>query len=279
MHKWVLGAAALLSILTSGDSIAGSSQLCSYGHQQRLISIVNAGAERSVPCQVQYKRRGTKNTLWYAHHERGYCEAQAAAFVQKQIDWGWKCAPVADAATLIGVPADPPSGPSQQSPVPGDDVALNEAGASAVHIRGPKQRGGTRHPARVKPQASDGGTGALAKAKSWLAIAPFGAALGAATPVKPAVEEFYQVNGRMPERSEDIGLDDWDRGTGGPRVDLKVGESGQIWARSTGSMGVEIVVLLKPLLAAGSSWFQWQCVTSIDVGVDDCAVDRNLAYE
>ncbi len=278
MHKWVLGAAALLSILTSGDSIAGSTQLCSYGHQQRLVSIVNAGAERSVPCQVQYTRRGTKISLWHAHHERGYCEAQAAAFVQKQIDWGWKCAPVADAATLFGVPADPPSGPIQQSPVPGDDVALNDAGASAVPIRGPKQRGGSRHPARLKPQAPDGGTGALAKAKSWLAIAPFGAALSAATPVKPAVEEFYQVNGRMPDRSADIALDDWERAADSRKVERKIGVDGQIWARSRGSMGIELVLMLKPLVTAGSSWLQWQCVTSIDVGVEDCTVDRDLSY-
>jgi len=77
-------------IATSAMAIENRTTMCVHGNQTRMIEVVYT-SENNVPCSVEYtKAEGTK-TLWTAQNKAGYCENQAAAFVEKQIGWGWSC--------------------------------------------------------------------------------------------------------------------------------------------------------------------------------------------
>lgn len=49
----------------------------------------------SVPCEVHYYKDteapGEREVLWRAMNEEGYCESQAAAFIEKLGGMGWSC--------------------------------------------------------------------------------------------------------------------------------------------------------------------------------------------
>ena len=80
----------LVGISTSAIAMENRTTICVHDNQTRIIEIVYAG-ENNVPCEVQYtKAEGTK-TLWRAQNKAGFCENKAAAFVEKQIGWGWSC--------------------------------------------------------------------------------------------------------------------------------------------------------------------------------------------
>jgi hypothetical protein len=64
--------------------------VCLNDNQTRIIEIVYTG-EGKVPCEVQYTKSEGTQTLWSAQNKEGYCENKAAAFVEKQIGWGWSC--------------------------------------------------------------------------------------------------------------------------------------------------------------------------------------------
>ena len=79
-----------LSMLAS-VCLADETYVCTYGQQERVISVVYQDQEMKVPCEVRYEKDGTTATLWTAEHEVGYCEEKAQELVQKQREWGWIC--------------------------------------------------------------------------------------------------------------------------------------------------------------------------------------------
>ena len=68
-----------------------STTTCTYGSQERVISVVYLVDGQKVPCEVQYTKNGVTETPWSAENEEGYCEEKATALVEKQIGWGWSC--------------------------------------------------------------------------------------------------------------------------------------------------------------------------------------------
>lgn len=86
----VMSVSLLLSISTSAIAKESRTTLCVHDNQTRVIEIVYAG-ENGVPCDVQYTKEDDTKTLWSAQNKLGYCENKAAAFVEKQIGWGWSC--------------------------------------------------------------------------------------------------------------------------------------------------------------------------------------------
>lgn len=75
---------------------------CSFEQLQRRIEILSEPGV-SVPCEVHYYKDtespGSKQVLWTASTEAGFCAARAEEFVAKLRDWGWECnAGLADAA-------------------------------------------------------------------------------------------------------------------------------------------------------------------------------------
>jgi len=79
------------------------SYLCTNGDLQRRLEIVH-DAGVTVPCEVHYHKDteapGEVQVLWQAKGEEGYCEAQAAAFIEQLTQWGWSCAPGGSEATV-----------------------------------------------------------------------------------------------------------------------------------------------------------------------------------
>ena len=69
-----------LSMLAS-VCFADETYVCTYGQQERVISVVYQDQEMKVPCEVRYEKDGTTATLWSAEHVVGYCEAQAEELV------------------------------------------------------------------------------------------------------------------------------------------------------------------------------------------------------
>ena len=81
---------ATLSMIAT-FAAADETYLCTYGHEERVISVVYQDQMEKVPCEVRYQKDGVTETLWDAKDEVGYCEEKAKAFVEKQRGWGWRC--------------------------------------------------------------------------------------------------------------------------------------------------------------------------------------------
>ncbi len=98
MKKYL--AAALFSAIsaTSVQAIDNQKTVCSHGSQTRVIEVAYT-SEENVPCEVRYSKEEGSQTLWSATNKAGYCEEKAAAFVEKQIGWGWACEASINTAT------------------------------------------------------------------------------------------------------------------------------------------------------------------------------------
>ena len=84
---------------------------CNQGSLVRSVEVVYSGSDQTLPCEVIYDKTQEGagiHSLWRASNEAGYCEAQAAAFVDKLSTMGWDCGEQA----ASGVDADFDAGPS-----------------------------------------------------------------------------------------------------------------------------------------------------------------------
>ncbi|BFM48713.1 hypothetical protein [Marinomonas sp. THO17] len=99
LHKYFAFALTfvLASLATSANAIDNRKTLCVHADKTRVIEVVYPEGNR-LPCEVQYTKGDTTQTLWNAKNKAGYCENKAAEFVEKQIGWGWSCDLVADSA-------------------------------------------------------------------------------------------------------------------------------------------------------------------------------------
>jgi len=86
----VMSVSLLLGVSTSAIALESRTTMCVHDNQTRIIEIVYEG-ENNIPCEVKYTKEDTTQTLWRAQNKAGYCENKAAAFVEKQIGWGWSC--------------------------------------------------------------------------------------------------------------------------------------------------------------------------------------------
>jgi len=92
----------LVTISSLSAAQDSNSFQCRSGELTRRIEVFyEAGV--SVPCEVHYYKDtespGEREVLWRAMNQEGYCESQAAAFVEKLEGMGWSCnAAVADDA-------------------------------------------------------------------------------------------------------------------------------------------------------------------------------------
>jgi hypothetical protein len=82
---------AMSLCLLASPAFADTTYRCTYGQQERIISVVYQDQETKVPCEVLYQKDGVTATLWSAQNEVGYCEENAERFVEKQRRWGWLC--------------------------------------------------------------------------------------------------------------------------------------------------------------------------------------------
>ena len=90
MKKTVLATACATAFMAS-SAIASETYMCKHGNQERIISVVYDVEGQAVPCKVVYTKDSGVETPWSAENLVGYCEEQAAAFVEKQRAWGWTC--------------------------------------------------------------------------------------------------------------------------------------------------------------------------------------------
>ena len=91
MKRLTLTLLVLALSMFASVCFADETYVCTYGQQERVISVLYQDQEMKVPCEVRYEKDGTTTTLWTAENEAGYCEQKAQDFVQKQREWGWIC--------------------------------------------------------------------------------------------------------------------------------------------------------------------------------------------
>ena len=91
MKKMTILCVAISLVMIASAAVANETTLCTYGGKERVISVVYQDQNKKTPCEVQYQKDGTMQTLWSAEGEVGYCEEQAKAFIEKQRGWGWQC--------------------------------------------------------------------------------------------------------------------------------------------------------------------------------------------
>ena len=89
MLRFTLITASLFA--ASVSALETQTTVCEQQGLERKIEIVYP-QNTAVPCEVQYTKDGVMEVLWNAQGQPGYCEERAAAFVEKQISWGWQCA-------------------------------------------------------------------------------------------------------------------------------------------------------------------------------------------
>ncbi len=102
--KTITLAACAASLMAS--SAWADTYVCKHGDKERVISVVYEKEGQAVPCKVVYIKDTGTETPWNAQNKAGYCEEQAAAFVEKQRSWGWTCE---KQGTQESTPAEAPS--------------------------------------------------------------------------------------------------------------------------------------------------------------------------
>jgi hypothetical protein len=106
-----------IAVMISSPVWANATQ-CSNGGLTRSIEIVYSDPGHPVPCEVIYDKSAEgagQHSLWRADSEAGYCEARAAAFVDKLRGFGWTCDAAAGAPAAEALPAQ--AGPSDETAV------------------------------------------------------------------------------------------------------------------------------------------------------------------
>lgn len=98
MKKYLVAALFSAISATSVQAIDNQKTVCSHGSQTRVIEVAYT-SEDNVPCEVRYSKEEGSQTLWSATNKAGYCEEKAAAFVEKQMGWGWACEASINTAT------------------------------------------------------------------------------------------------------------------------------------------------------------------------------------
>ena len=82
-------------VLAAASGIAsaqdGYSYQCTHYNDVRTIEVVYLQRESSVPCEVNYIKGDSQETIWNSRYTKGYCEAKAADFSKRQEEWGWSC--------------------------------------------------------------------------------------------------------------------------------------------------------------------------------------------
>jgi len=81
---------------------------CTNGGPSRTVEIVYSNPGHPAPCEVIYDKSAEgagQHSLWRADNEAGFCEAQAAAFVDKLRGLGWTCDTAAAEAPAVEAPA------------------------------------------------------------------------------------------------------------------------------------------------------------------------------
>lgn len=91
MKNNILKLTTLILMFFASNLHADETYICTFGQQGRVISIIYDNQDIKVPCEVRYRKDGQTKTLWHAKGQVGFCEERAEEFVQKHIDWGWRC--------------------------------------------------------------------------------------------------------------------------------------------------------------------------------------------
>ena len=91
MKKLIPWCLAIFVTLIATHALAEETWRCTFGQEERVISVVFQDQEMKLPCEVRYEKDGVTQTLWSAENEVGYCEEKAREFVEKQRSWGWIC--------------------------------------------------------------------------------------------------------------------------------------------------------------------------------------------
>ncbi len=116
--KKLLIASLVLSATAATHAVENVKTICSHGNQTRVIEVVYK-TDDVLPCEVRYAKSDSSKVLWSANNAENYCEAKAAAFVEKQKAWGWSCElAAAETSTMASSEAEMPAeeAPMQEAP-------------------------------------------------------------------------------------------------------------------------------------------------------------------
>jgi hypothetical protein len=118
-----LRASIAIAALVSAPAWGQSTQ-CTNAGLTRDIEVVYSDPGHPTPCEVIYDKSAEgagQHSLWRAGSEAGYCEAQAAAFIDKLTALGWACGPSADAAPAAGKEPTANGEPAAMKPEPAQE--------------------------------------------------------------------------------------------------------------------------------------------------------------
>lgn len=130
--RW-LGVAALLCI--AAEASADQTYVCSYGKNERVISVIYNSQATRLPCDVRYENEGITKMLWSSVTEPDYCDRQAKTFVDKQIMAGWRCESVSDGGARRAATVGVPSGTGIQTDPTKAAIGFSQALATITPIK------------------------------------------------------------------------------------------------------------------------------------------------
>ena len=107
--KTQLRACFLLTSCILSPAFAQTAYQCNAGDVLRRVEVVYESAA-VVPCEVHYVKEteapGSREVLWNAANEAGYCEARAQELIARLQSLGWTCsapeaAPASDDSAVL----------------------------------------------------------------------------------------------------------------------------------------------------------------------------------
>ncbi len=108
--------------------------ICNNAGLTRSVEVVYSDPGYPVPCEVIYDKSGEgagQHSLWRAGNQAGYCEAQAAAFLDKLRDLGWSCE-VAAASEAPAAAAEAPAAAEEEPAAAEEEPAADEEEPAAA---------------------------------------------------------------------------------------------------------------------------------------------------
>jgi hypothetical protein len=148
MKKYLVVALFSTLTVTSVQAIENQKTVCTHGGKTRVIEVVYT-TEDNLPCEVRYSKEEGSQTLWSATNKVGYCEEKAAAFVEKQIGWGWACEASINTATIDEAEI------AAEAPVSSEAVATETTAPEAPALEVAPESEATTEPAASTTEATE----------------------------------------------------------------------------------------------------------------------------
>ena len=132
--------------------------ICNNAGLTRSVEVVYSDPGYPVPCEVIYDKSGEgagQHSLWRAGNQAGYCEAQAAAFLDKLRDIGWSCEVAATSEAPAAATEEPAAAKEEPAAAKEEPAAAAEEPAAAAEEPAEEESAAAEAPAAASNEPAE----------------------------------------------------------------------------------------------------------------------------